>query len=284
MIQQDNLYAVVVWYNPTEEQAHSLLSYLWAVRHIIIVDNSQKNNNSLLSDIPKENYTYIPLGDNLGIATALNRGCRAAIDAGAEWILTMDQDSVWDKEQLLYYIDTANKYPNIKRVGLFSPRQDYTGHIRHYPTDYEEKIAVMTSGCLLSTEGFRATNGFRDEFFIDEVDNEYCMHIHRLGMQVVIVNNALLVHQLGEKRMVRFMGLWRKEYIDHAPFRYYYIVRNNLQLSKLYPEYKTFNKKRLIKTIKRIVLYDRIHKCESLRMCLRGWRDFRNGVFGRLDL
>ena len=284
MIQQDNLYAVVVWYNPTEEQAHSLLSYLWAVRHIIIVDNSQKNNNSLLSDIPKENYTYIPLGDNLGIATALNRGCRTAIDAGAEWILTMDQDSVWDKEQLLYYIDTANKYPNIKRVGLFSPRQDYTGHIRHYPTDYEEKIAVMTSGCLLSTEGFRATNGFRDEFFIDEVDNEYCMHIHRLGMQVVIVNNALLVHQLGEKRMVRFMGLWRKEYIDHAPFRYYYIVRNNLQLSKLYPEYKTFNKKRLIKTIKRIVLYDRIHKCESLRMCLRGWRDFRNGVFGRLDL
>lgn len=284
MIQQDNLYAVVVWYNPTEEQAHSLLSYLWAVRHIIIVDNSQKNNNSLLSDIPKENYTYIPLGDNLGIATALNRGCRTAIDAGAEWILTMDQDSVWDKEQLLYYLDAVNQYPDIEKVGLFSPRQDYTGHIRHYPAAYEEKTAVMTSGCLLSTEGFRATNGFRDEFFIDEVDNEYCMHIHRLGMQVVIVNNALLVHQLGEKRMVRFMGLWRKEYIDHAPFRYYYIVRNNLQLSKLYPEYKTFNKKRLIKTIKRIVLYDRIHKCESLRMCLRGWRDFRNGVFGRLDL
>lgn len=284
MIQQDNLYAVVVWYNPTEEQAHSLLSYLWAVRHIIIVDNSQKNNNSLLSDIPKENYTYIPLGDNLGIATALNRGCRTAIDAGAEWILTMDQDSVWNKEQLLYYLDAANQYPDIEKVGVFSPRQDYTGHIRHYPTDYEEKIAVMTSGCLLSTEGFRATNGFREELFIDEVDNEYCMHIHRLGMQVVIVNNALLVHQLGEKRMVRFMGLWRKEYIDHAPFRYYYIVRNNLQLSKLYPEYKTFNKKRLIKTIKRIVLYDRIHKCESLRMCLRGWRDFRNGVFGRLDL
>ncbi len=284
MIQQDNLYAVVVWYNPTEEQVHSLLSYLWAVRHIIIVDNSQKDNADLLSDLPQASHTYIPLGDNLGIATALNRGCRAAIDAGAEWILTMDQDSVWDKEQLLYYLDAANQYPNIKRVGLFSPRQDYTGHTRHYPADYEEKIAVMTSGCLLSTEGFHATNGFREELFIDEVDNEYCMHIHRLGMQVVIVNNALLVHQLGEKRMVRLMGLWRKEYIDHAPFRYYYIVRNNLQLSKLYPEYKTFNKKRLIKTIKRIVLYDRIHKCESLRMCLRGWRDFRNGVFGHLSL
>lgn len=284
MIQQNNLYAVVVWYNPTEEQKYSLLSYLWAVKHVVIVDNSQKNNDSLLSDLQKENYTYISFGDNFGIATALNRGCRIAIEAGAEWVLTMDQDSVWDKEQLRYYLEATNKYPDIEKVGVFSPRQDYTGRIRCYATDYEEKIAVMTSGCLLSAEGFRASNGFRDEFFIDEVDNEYCMHIHRLDMQVVIVNNALLVHQLGEKRMVRFIGLWRKEYIDHAPTRYYYIVRNNLQLSKLYPEYKAFNNKRLQKTIKRIVLYDRIHKCESLRMCLRGWRDFRNGVFGRLSL
>lgn len=284
MIQQNNLYAVVVWYNPTEEQKYSLLSYLWAVKHVVIVDNSQKNNDSLLSDLQKENYTYISFGDNLGIATALNRGCRTAIEAGAEWVLTMDQDSVWDKDQLRYYLEVTNKYPDIEKVGVFSPRQDYTGRTRCYATDYEEKIAVMTSGCLLSAEGFRASNGFRDEFFIDEVDNEYCMHIHRLGMQVVIVNNALLVHQLGEKRMVRFIGLWRKEYIDHAPTRYYYIVRNNLQLSKLYPEYKAFNNKRLQKTIKRIVLYDRIHKCESLRMCLCGWRDFRNGVFGRLSL
>ncbi len=42
MIQQNNLYAVVVWYNPTEEQKYSLLSYLWAVKHVVIVDNSQK--------------------------------------------------------------------------------------------------------------------------------------------------------------------------------------------------------------------------------------------------
>ena len=59
MIQQNNLYAVVVWYNPTEEQKRSLQSYLWAVKHVVIVDNSQKNNDSLLSDLQKENYTYI---------------------------------------------------------------------------------------------------------------------------------------------------------------------------------------------------------------------------------
>ena len=136
MIQQNNLYAVVVWYNPTEEQKYSLLSYLWAVKHVVIVDNSQKNNDILLSDLQKENYTYISFGDNLGIATALNRGCRIAIEAGAEWVLTMDQDSVWDKEQLRYYLEATNKYPDIEKVGVFSPRQDYTGRTRCYATDY----------------------------------------------------------------------------------------------------------------------------------------------------
>lgn len=281
MIRQENLYAVVVWYHPTAEQARNLTSYMWAVGHTIVVDNSEQDNGDLLSDLHLENYTYIPLRDNKGIATALNIGCKEAFAVGAEWVLTMDQDSEWDKEQLQYYIATANRYSELEQVGVFSPRQDYTGHTRHYAAQYEQKIAVMSSGCLLSKKGFDATQGFKDDWFIDEVDNEYCMHIHRLCMQVVIVNNALLVHQLGEKRTIRFMGLWRKEYIDHAPFRYYYMVRNNLELSRLYPEYKKYNCKRLQKMLKRIVLYDHRHKWASLRMCYRGWCAYRRSTFGR---
>lgn len=282
MIRQENLYAVVVWYHPTTEQARNLTSYMWAAGHTIVVDNSEQDNSDLLSGLSKDDYTYLPLPDNKGIATALNRGCQTAFATGAEWVLTMDQDSKWNKEQLQYYIATANRYSELDQVGVFSPRQDYTGHTRHYASDYEKKIAVMSSGCLLSKPGFEATHGFKDDWFIDEVDNEYCMHIHRIGMQVVIVNNALLVHQLGEKRTIRFMGIWRKEYIDHAPFRYYYMVRNNLALSQLYPEYRKYNGKRLKKMLKRIVLYDRRHKWASLRMCYRGWCAYRRGEFGRL--
>jgi len=275
MIKREDIWAVVVWYEPTEEQSLSIRSYIDRVQRVIVVDNSTDDHASLLTVLPKESYEYIPLGKNTGIAHALNIGCREAIQHGAQWVLTMDQDSRWEKDQLARYIELAEAYPKREQVGVFSPRQDYSGHMPHYDSVYEEKIAVMTSGCLLSAKGYEATGGFRDELFIDEVDNEYCMHIRRLGMNVVIINHALLRHQLGEKRTILFMGLWRKEYIDHAPFRFYYMTRNILYLNYLYPEYKRFNNRRLRKMLKRILLYDRQHKLEALRMCWRGWRDVR---------
>ena len=282
MIEKANTYAVVVWYHPTPAQCDSIRSYMDTVQHVIIVDNSPADNAMLAAQLPEGRYTYRTLGENKGIATALNEGCRMAVEKGAEWILTMDQDSCWDAEQLKHYIDLANAYPAIAQTGVFSPRQDYSTRTRRYPQTYEEKIAVMTSGCLLSAKGWDATGGFRDELFIDEVDNEYCMHILRMGMKVVVINDAFLEHRLGELRTIRFFGIWPKEYIDHEPFRFYYMTRNNLRLSDLYPEYEHFNRMRLQKMLKRIVLYDRRHKIAALRMCLRGWKDYKKGQFGRL--
>ena len=283
MITKDNTYAVVVWFNPSEEQCRNIESYINLVKGVIIVDNSTADNSSLLSGYSHLNLTYLPLYDNLGIASALNRGCQYAIDYGAEWIMTMDQDSCWDNEQLSIYLRLANKYEDSNKVGVFSPRQKYTNHLRHYENEYEEKTAVMTSGCLISKSGFIVTRGFLEDLFIDEVDNEYCMHIHRAGLKVIIINNVFLNHHLGERRMIRFLGLWQKEYTGHQPFRYYYMTRNNLFLNRLYPEYKSFNRKRLNKMLKRILLYENVHKLESIRFCWKGWLDYKNNRFGRLD-
>ena len=280
MISSENTFAVVVWFNPTAEQTTNLATYLYRVCHTIVVDNSESPHDDLLHSFPADRYTYLPQCSNRGIATALNIGCRAALDQGAQWVLTMDQDSHWDQQQLTYYLQATNEYPEHDKVGVFSPRQDYTGHTRHYTEDYEQKMAVMTSGSLLSARGFTATQGFRDEWFIDEVDNEYCMHIRHLGMLVVVVNNALLAHHLGVIRQIRFLGFWKKEYVDHSPIRYYYIVRNNLALSKLYPENEHFNNHRLTKMVKRIVLYDNVHRWRSLYYCARGLQDYHRRHFG----
>lgn len=277
MIERENIYAVVVWYHPTAAMRANIDSYIGHVRHVVIVDNSEENNEALTHDLPA-NCTYLPMGKNKGIASALNKGCRAAFQQGAQWVLTMDQDSCWEEEQLKTYFRLANAYPAIGQTGVFSPRQDYISHFREYEQVYEEKIAVMTSGCLLSREGFAATGGFRDELFIDEVDNEYCMHIRRKGMKVVVINHAFLAHELGELRTIRIMGIWKKEYIDHAPFRFYYMTRNILFLNYLYPEYRRFNTKRLHKMLKRIVLYDRQHKFAALRACWRGRCDARKMI------
>ena len=44
-----DIVAVVVWYNPTEEQAKNILSYIHEVYRVIIVDNSTASNSSEVS-------------------------------------------------------------------------------------------------------------------------------------------------------------------------------------------------------------------------------------------
>ncbi len=277
-----DIVAIVVWYNPTVEHVQNIQSYIHDVHRVIVVDNSDTSNSHLLDKVEELAFQYIPLYENFGIATALNKGCEEAIKLNAKWIMTMDQDSNWKPEQLLSYFDLINSFPNLHEVGVFSPRQIYNGHVIESPHIYEDKIAVMTSGCLISTKGFQLTKGFRDDLFIDEVDNEYCMHIHQLGLRVITVNNAYLAHQLGELRTVKLFGIWKKQYIGHPPFRYYYMVRNNLILSKCYPMYQKFHRNRLKKLVKRIVLYNNINRIESIKMCLKGWCDFRKGIVGKL--
>ncbi|MBO6101265.1 MAG: glycosyltransferase, partial [Spirochaetaceae bacterium] len=72
-------------------------------KHIYIVDNSDIDNRELSEKIT--NSIYISNGKNLGIAEALNIGCSAAYNEGFEYCMTMDQDSVWDVDNLRSYLD-----------------------------------------------------------------------------------------------------------------------------------------------------------------------------------
>lgn len=262
LINKDNLWAVVVWYHPTEEQKANVDTYAPYVHRVVIVDNTD---------------------DNIGIAAALNRGIRECIAGGAKWVLTMDQDSCFNDNEndndnniysLRHYIAEANAYPDIADVGLFSPVQDYRSVRTQDAPPYRNLLAVMTSGNLLNTAVYQQTHGFREEFFIDEVDNEYCIQLHELGYSVTLVTGAHLRHQLGERQTIRLLGLWKKEIITHTPQRYYYMSRNNRYCQQLHPQQKTFFQKRLRRLIKRVLLYEN-GKIEKLRMIINGWNDGR---------
>ena len=51
MITQEDIIAIVVWYHPTHEQADNIRSYGTRVRKVIIIDNSDTDNHSLLQSI-----------------------------------------------------------------------------------------------------------------------------------------------------------------------------------------------------------------------------------------
>lgn len=267
-ISANQVYAVVVWFHPTAVEVEAIRLYRNEVAGVIVVDNSDTDNRALLADDPS--VTYMPLLQNRGIAAALNVGCRWAQEAGAVWVLTMDQDSRWDQHSVTQYIAEANRYEQLSSTAIFSPFQDCDGrpdkHHRH--GRYEQRQVVMCSGNLLRLSAWQEVNGFQETFFIDYVDDEICCHVRNRGWQVVRTNNILLSHSLGNG--VQTIGATRHIYVAHPAWRYYYIARNARRMQQLYPTMRKYYAKQLRKYVKRLLLYDWNDKWNKLREFLRG--------------
>ena len=255
-IVRGTLFAVVVWYHPTERQKNNILSYQNAVREVIIIDNTQ---------------------DNRGVAGALNRGIEQAISKGAGYILTMDQDSSFLQGDIDRYIQLCNECP-IPNVGIFAPVHTDVSHL-HLPVYQEPQAAMMTSGSIFSVDTYRTLGRLREDFFIDLIDDEYCARAKRYGYRLVTVNDIMLQHQLGLG--MQYNPFFRKQYLNHIPWRYYYMIRNRLEVIRLYPELASYHKKQLHKFVKRLVLYDTHHKCRKLGYAIQGWWDYCRHRFGK---
>lgn len=263
------LYAIVVWFHPTEKEYQTLSLYKEDVAHVIVVDNSETDNSALLHNDPK--VTYIPLMQNYGIAAALNRGCEAAQKNGVQWVLTMDQDSRWDQQSVQEYVEEAAQYEHIDQVAIFSPFHDCDGtpEKHHKHGRFEMREVVMCSGNLLRLEAWQQVNGFREDFFIDLVDDEICCHVREFGWQVVRTNQILLSHRLGNG--VKYVAFTKHPYTPHPAWRYFYIARNIHRMLHLYPALQKYYRKQVKKYIKRICLYDNEDKFHKLREFRRGW-------------
>lgn len=128
-IESDKLVVVVVWYKPNEQQTKQLRQFEEAGLHTVVVDNSSNDNSALLSTLPEEKITYLPLHENRGIAAALNYGCHTAKSFGATWVLTMDQDSLFAPNDIGRFVDLANAYTGENEVAIFVPFHNTCGKV-----------------------------------------------------------------------------------------------------------------------------------------------------------
>ena len=265
-----HIIGVVVWYHPAQKEVEALELYRNDVSHVIVVDNSETNNHALCAHLP--NVRYLSLGENRGIAAALNAGCKEAMKMGAEWVLTMDQDSRWDQHSVSQYIQEAEQYEAFDQVAIFAPFHDCDGHPETHkrPGRFQQLRIIMCSGNLLRLKAWQEVGGFREDFFIDSVDDEICCHLRQQGWQIVRTNEILLTHRLGNG--VQIVKIIHHPYTSHAAWRYFYIARNMRWMVQLYPEMRKYYKKYLRKELKRLVLYDWDDKHNKIKNYLRGLR------------
>ncbi len=88
--------AVIVLYNPDMSLLDRLLrSVVGQVQSAFVVDNTPGSFVAFSSHFEKYQgiVSYVPLGENKGIATAQNVGIRESLSAGHSHVLLLDQDS-----------------------------------------------------------------------------------------------------------------------------------------------------------------------------------------------
>lgn len=66
-----------------------------------------------------------------------------------------------------------------------------------------ELLVANPSGSLLRLAAFEQLGDFRDDFFIDQVDNEFCLCARRNGLRVVQRRDTILLHRMGIDRRLR---------------------------------------------------------------------------------
>lgn len=272
-----NIAAVVVLYNPDLQVLDNLDSIKDQVAVLYVVDNSDGTEALLCSELAAhKNISILHNNGNIGIATALNRAAKNALLEGYDFLLTLDQDS----RPLPGMIATlaACHAPD---AGLVAPLlqadsiQDHHGDRGCHPV-----LTAMTSGSLLSLAAYEKAGPFRDEFFIDFVDIEYCLRLHRHGYKVLQADGARLEHHVG----TRIGPGARLSVTTHSPLRKYYKTRNRLQVwgeyGRTFPGYVRRDRIRFVLELIRLLLFEPEKKAK-MGMMWRGWRDFRRGRFGK---
>ena len=250
--------AIAVAYHPEATAFSMLLERLLAQASlVVVVDNTPGDQNPLLVSLisaqsDHERCRLVRLKTNTGIASAINIGLQAALTEGADFVLLSDQDSLPSIDMVenlcrVYAELTAQGV----RVGAIGPtfldlntsltfpfQADLPGKFfyGHKGSTVEEPhveaLSLITSGSLIPAEVIQVVGPMREDFFIDNVDVEWCHRARSMGYRIFGTGWATMYQRLGEAKLRVWYLRWRYE-SEYSPIRSYYRLRNLVALWKL---------------------------------------------------
>lgn len=278
---------VVVLYNPQDSVMANINTYIGDLDVLYVIDNSINKNQVLIEKI-KNNLKciYIDLHGNLGLSVALNIGCDSAIKEGCDYILTMDQDSYFEKDALRGMKEMAlTKYKDYSLIApnvcLLYPNNKKLSLI----IDGKDKICnwVMTSGSLMKTSDFKSTTKFDENLFIEHIDIDLGMQYKINDLKIIRLSEYMIYQRQGNSKEKNF--LWKKVHpLFENEIRTYYLFRNHFYLLKKYKwKYQRFSNVNLVKSLIKILVYEDKRRTK-IQMAVRGIVDALRGKTGQFTL
>lgn len=283
--------AIIAAFHPDAKFPMRCERILRQVGALVIVDNGSSGIESrMLRDLATNpSVTLIPTADNVGIAGALNIGVERAATLGFKWVLLLDQDSWIDDDMLQTLIDTGAACPDRDRLAVIGSGYRDVNCPSQEPSDeiagdnWEEAASVITSGSLIPLKAHAAIGAFREDFFIDHVDTEYCFRARAKGFRVIRTRRPIMSHTIGaiSRHKVLWMNKWT---FNHGVDRRYYFARNDTVMLREFGHYicalwalKSLG--RCVRLCKRIALYEEM-KTQKIIAVVQGWWSGVRGHMG----
>ena len=202
----------------------------------------------------------------------------------------MDQDSCAEENMVkimletYYAIDENERKDILSLFPTFIDRGIESLDKNNENVKYEYVDAEITSGNLLKAEIFEKAGFFDDSLFIDMVDTDYCMRLNELGIKMIRISGAILNHSIGNSKQVKkLFGTFNTS--NHSATRRYYMTRNRFYTWNKYKNLNSFtlnrDKKLFKKEFVKIILGED-DKLNKVKMVLKGYKDYKNGVRGKL--
>lgn len=289
---------IVVSFHPDAEVPANLAAVAAQCAAVVVVDNgSSAEARAGLAAVP--GVTLVPLGENLGVAVALNRGAARARELGCEWAVLFDQDSRPEPGMIAALWAAHLRHPavgivgpcvweeggNAERYRWVRPHPRWPGCFQRVActgTDLTGVTMLITSGSLIDLGLWRQLGGFIDGLFIDYVDVDYCLGVRAAGRDIVVAAAARLRHRLGARREARLLGRDFRP-MHHAAFRHYYMARNRIfvwrRFARRFPHWALFDLGFAGFNLLRVLLFED-RKFAKLRAMTRGAWDGLRGRAG----
>lgn len=290
--QNHNICAIVVTYNPDNDFYVRVAKIAAQVNKVLIVDNNSESATlQILCNLScSSSYHLISNNDNLGVATALNIGMCWAKKCNYDWVVTFDQDTLVSDTLIQSLLNVGRQTAENGEIALIGANYLDSGSGKTFlnfsnpsNTSYVEVKTVITSGCLMPVALFDKLGPFRDEFFIDFVDIEYCLRAHARGCKVYVTSEPLMEHSVGATTMYSLP--WKVTGTsNHSPFRRYFMARNFIVIAREYfktePLWVTTTFIRRLKSILLMCLFENAITLK-LKLTLLGFFDGFTGNFNR---
>lgn len=176
----------LVLYNPTKNTYKRLADISGADTSTFLYDNSE---TEAIEYLELENVFYSSCCNNIGLSKGMNISFKKADEAGHEWVMFFDQDTVFDGTT----IEFVNRFIEDRRAELaeflcvqFADDLDLNDCYH----DIEHRQLIINSGTLFNLKKLKSIGWMNEMYFVDLIDYEVCYRAKLNGWKVGRVQNT----------------------------------------------------------------------------------------------